>query len=300
MPRAVTYAQTGGPEVLEISDIAMPQPGAGEVRIKVAVASANLIDVKLRRGDLPFPQQFPVTPGMDGAGTVDALGAGVTDLSVGDEVFGAGRGTYAEYAILTAAQRKPDTVDDQRAAAIATPGEAAFRALTHLAVHAGQTVLIHGAAGGVGAIAVQLAVKQGITVIGTVSETDFDYVRDLGAIPVAYGPGWVQRARAAAPARVDAVLDTAGANVLPESIELTGSADHVVTLADFRAEELGVRFTGSDPADRRYDAYPILADLLARGELDVRIGRTYRLDQVREMHEALERGGTPGKLLLLP
>lgn len=298
--RAVTYAHSGGPEVLEISDIAVPEPAVGQVRVKVAVASANLIDVKLRRGDLPFPQQFPVTPGVDAAGTVDALGAGVTDLAVGDEVFGAGRGTYAEYAILVAAQRKPESVDFQLAAAIATPAEAAFRALAHLRAGAGQTMLIHGAAGGVGAIAVQLAVKEGITVVGTVAEADFEYLRGLGAVPVAYGPGWLGRVRAATPQGVAAVLDTAGADVLSESIELTGSAEHVVTLADSRAEQFGVRFTGSDPADRRYDAYPMLADMLAGGELDVQIARTYLLDQARQMHEDLERGGSPGKLLLLP
>jgi NADPH:quinone reductase-like Zn-dependent oxidoreductase len=300
MIKAVTYARTGGPEVLEVSEIAAPEPGAGEIRITVLAAAANLIDVKLRRGDFPFPQEFPVVVGFDGAGVVETVGADVRDVQVGDPVFGVGRGLFAQRAVLTTWQAKPAALDAATAAAIVTVGETAVRGLAHTGVAANQTILIHGATGGVGAIATQLAVRQGLTVIGTVAPADFGYASQLGAIPVAYGPGWLERVRAAAPQGVAGVLDAAGAGVLADSIQLTGSAATVVTLADMSAESFGVLFTGNDPDDRRYDSYPMLADLLVRGELKVRVARTYGLDQARELYADLERGGNAGKLVLTP
>lgn len=299
MPRAVTYARTGGPEVLQVSDVPLPEPGPGEVRIKVAAASANLVDSKLRRGLMPFPQRFPVTPGIDAAGVVEAVGEGAP-FAVGDSVFGTGRATYAESAILTTAERKPDSVDDLAAAAVATTGETAFRGLAQTGVQAGGTVVIHGAAGGVGELAMQLAVRQGITVVGTCAPSDFEFVRSLGGTPVAYGEGWVDRVRQVSPEGVDGVFDTAGAGVLPESVQLTGYARTVVTIADPHAEQVGVRFSGGNLAERRFDSYPMLAQLLADGDLTVRVAKTYRLDEVQAMHEALDRGGNPGKLILVP
>ncbi len=299
MHTAVMYDRTGGPEVLYLAQAPTLEPGPGEVRIVVAAASANFIDSKLRSGAMPMPQQFPVTPGIDASGVVEAVGEGL-DLAVGEAVFGTGRATYAERAILTAAYPKPTNVEHQTAAAVATIGETAFRGLAHTRVQAGDTVLIHGAAGGVGALAVQLAVRAGIKVVGTVAEADFALIDCLGATPIAYGPGWVERARAAAPDGVDGVLDTAGADVLAESVALTGNSDTVVTIANPRAAEHGVRFTGADPHDRRFDSYSMLADLMASGDLLVRIGKTYGLDEIRAMHDDLDHSRRPGKLILTP
>jgi len=295
----VSYDKTGGSDVLHVARAPIPEPGPGEVRIAVAAASANLIDVKLRSGTMPMRQHFPVIPGIDASGIVEAVGEGV-ELTVGDAVFGTGRATFAEHALLTAACLKPATVDHLSATAVATIGETAFRGLAHTGVVSGGTVLIHGAAGGVGAIAVQLALRDGIHVIGTVAEKDFDFVRELGATPIAYGAGWVDRVRVAAPQGIDGVFDTAGADVLADSVALTGTADTVVTIADPRATQHGVRFTGGNAQDRRFDSYPLLADLLASGQLVVRIGHTYTLGQVVTMHDDLEHARYPGKLILIP
>lgn len=295
----VSYDQTGGPEVLHVTQAPVPEPGPGEVRITVVAASANLIDAKLRSGAMPAPQHFPVTPGIDASGVIEAVGEGAPH-SVGDAVFGTGRATYAEHAILVAACAKPENVDHQVAAAVATIGETAFRGLAHTGVRSGDTVLIHGAAGGVGALAVQLAVRDGIRVVGSVAERDFDVIRELGATPIAYGEGWAARAREVAPEGIDGVFDTSGADVLADSVTLTGSAETIVTIANPRAAEHGVRFTGGDPHDRRFDCYPLLASLLAGGELVIRIGRTFTLDQVVAMHDDLDHASQPGKLILTP
>jgi NADPH:quinone reductase-like Zn-dependent oxidoreductase len=179
-------------------------------------------------------------------------------------------------------------------------GEAAFRGLSHLGVKAGQTVLIHGAAGSVGTIAVQLAVARGATVIGTAAPGDLDRVTALGAAAVPYGDGWADRARAIAPDGVDAVFDTSGAGVLADSVDLTGDVARVITIADESAAQYGVRFTGADPADRYPEALPELAGLAATGHLVVPIWRSYPLAEAARAHADLEAGRNQGKIVLLP
>jgi NADPH:quinone reductase-like Zn-dependent oxidoreductase len=183
---------------------------------------------------------------------------------MGDEVFGAASaGGYSEYALLDHPVIRPEGLSEVTAAALVTVGEAAYRGLAHLDVKAGQTLLIHGAAGSVGTIAVQLAVARGLTVIGTAAAGDLERVTALGAAAVRYGDGWADRVRAAAPDGVDAVFDTSGAGLLAESVMLTGDAARVITIADETAAEQGVRFTGADPADRFPQALPELAELAA-------------------------------------
>jgi NADPH:quinone reductase-like Zn-dependent oxidoreductase len=188
----------------------------------------------------------------------------------------------------------------ENAAALVTVGEAAFRGLAHLNVKAGQTLLIHGAAGSVGTIAVQLAVARGITVIGTAAAADLEHVTALGATAVRYGEGWADRVRAIAPDGVDAVFDTSGAGVLPDSVALTGDVARVITIADESAAQHGVRFTGADPADRFAQARPELASLAASGRLTVPIWRTYPLAEAARAHADLEAGRNHGKIVLLP
>jgi NADPH:quinone reductase-like Zn-dependent oxidoreductase len=295
--RAITYSRTGSPSVLTVQDVPVPEPAPSEVRIRVVAASANRLDAKLRSGQLRYPQPFPVIPGMDAAGIVDAVGSGISHVRVGDAVFGPGRGTYAEYAVLTTATLKPDHVDFVSAAAITTIGEAALRGLALTGVQAGGSVLVHGAAGGVGSVAVQLARLQQLRVVGTAAAADLPFVRSLGAAAITYGPGWADRVRVTTPV-VDGVLDTSGAGVLPESIGLARGTAGVVTLADPHATELGVRFTHAGADERRYDSYPALIALLADGRLTVHIEATYDLKQAAAMHHALDEGKNSGKLVL--
>ncbi len=195
---------------------------------------------------------------------------------------------------------RPESISAQTAAALVTVGEAAYRGLDRLGIKPGQTLLIHGAAGSVGTIAVQLAVARGIAVIGTAAESDLERVVVLGAAAVKYGEGWADRVRAVAPDGVDAVFDTSGAGVLAESVALAGDAARVITIADEAAAEHGVRFTGADPADRCPEALPELVGLAAAGRLSVPIWRAYPLAEAARAHEDLEAGRNHGKIVLLP
>ncbi|MEP7333001.1 MAG: NADP-dependent oxidoreductase [Terracoccus sp.] len=303
MSTAVTYNHYGPPEVLTRSEVVAPEPGSGQVLVRVRAATVNPLDVKLRRGDMSSvrPEPFPVIPGLDAAGIIAAVGAEVQGLVVGDEVFGAtATGSYADYVLMEAPTPKPAGLEWGLAACLATVGEAAYRALGHLGLEAGQTLLVHGAAGSVGAIATQLAVARHIIVIGSVGSDDLHEVEAFGATAVQYGSGLVDRVRLVAPQGVDAVLDTAGQGVLPDSIELTGRADQVITIADPAAAQYGVRFTGGDPGDRAFDALPELAELAVQGKLTVRVWGRYPLLDAARAHAEIEAGTAHGKIILLP
>jgi NADPH:quinone reductase-like Zn-dependent oxidoreductase len=303
MTMAITYDRYGGPDVLTISDVDTVDPGPEQVQLEVRAAGVNLVDVKLRRGDLAhvFTPQFPVIPGIDVSGVVTAVGANVVGVSVGDNVFGvADNGGYTRVALTSHVQLKPDSVTWELAAALPTVGEAAFRTLGHLKIQSGERLLIHGAAGNVGTIATQLAVARGITVIGVASDRDLDAVRRRGAIAVAYGDGLVERVRELFPNGVDAVLDTSGAGVLPASIELAGGTERVITIADEAARQLGVRFTGPDPTDRDRTALSKLAALAMTGDLELPIWRIYPLEDAAKAHVDLEAHANRGKIVLIP
>jgi NADPH:quinone reductase-like Zn-dependent oxidoreductase len=302
MSTAITYSRYGGPEVLSESEADIPQPGPGQVRIRVNAVAVNPIDAKIRSGRLDgvFPARFPVLPGWDVAGVVDAAGDGA-DAVVGAEVFGvASAGGYSQYALLDRPVPKPPTVSFETAASVVTVGEAAFRVLAHLGLKAGQTLLILGAGGSVGTIATQLATARGIAVVGTAAEADLARLTALGATAIRYGDGWTERVLAAAPAGVDAVFDTSGAGLLADAIALAGDAARVITIADESAPEHGVRFTGQDPADRAPEALPELAALLAAGRLDVPVWRSYPLAEAATAHADLDAGRNHGKIVLLP
>ena len=240
--QAVVFEEFGGPEVLAVRDVPEPHAGAGQVRIKVQAAGVNPMDYKIRRGYMQgmFDVAFPATPGLEVAGVVDEAGEGAA-FAVGDEVVGwSATGAYAEYAIGGNVTRKPEGVTWEQAVGLPVAGETAQRVLDLLGVKSGETILIHGAAGAVGSIAVQLAVAAGLTVVGTASPRNHDFLRSLGATPVEYGDGLVDRVRAAAPQGVDAAFDTAGLGGLPESIALTGGTERVITNAVLSAGELGV------------------------------------------------------------
>src|SRR5580698_7551918 len=244
MVKAVRFSQFGGPEVLEIVDLSDPHPGPGHVRIAVRAAGVNPSDWKKRKGLMDGG--LPQTLGHEAAGVVDELGEGVAGVAVGDRVFGfsAEEGAQAELAVLSYYAPIPPSLDFAGAAALPAAVETATRALDQLGVGSGSTLLVNGASGSVGGAAVQLAVARGARVIGTASPANHEYLRSLGAEPVAYGEGMADRVRALAPAGVDLALDVAGSGVLPELIELAGGPEHVVTIADVAgAQKHGVRFS---------------------------------------------------------
>lgn len=299
---AIAFSRYGQPDVLAPGQLEVPSPGPGQVRIRVRAVSVNPIDAKIRSGmmDGIFPVRFPMVPGWDVAGVVDQVGQGAA-AAAGDEVFGvASVGGYSEYALLDRPVAKPAGLSWAAAAALVTVGEAAFRVLKHLALSAGQTLLILGAGGSVGTIATQLAVARGLTVIGTAGPDDAGRVSSLGATAIRYGDGWADRVRAAAPGGINAVVDTAGAGLLAGAIGLAGDPVRVITIADPDAAAHHVRFTGADPADRAPEALPELARLMAAGQLTVPVWRDYPLAEAAAAHADLEAGRNHGKIVLLP
>ena len=297
--KAARFSQFGGPEVLEIVELPDPHPGPGQVRIVMRAAGVNPSDWKKRKGLMD--QELPQTMGHEAAGAVDELGEGVADVAIGDRVFGfsAQEMAQAELVVLSYYAPIPPSLDFAEAAALPSAIETAARALDQLGVASGSTLLINGASGSVGSAAVQLAVVRGARVIGTASPANHDYLRSLGAEPVAYGEGMVERVRALAPGGVDLALDVAGSGVLPELIELAGGPEHVITVADFAgAREHGVRFSRGDEGRAIYMLAEI-GELIQSGRFSLPVAQTFPLTEVAEAHRVSEKGRVRGKLILL-
>lgn len=289
---AVGFDEYGDASVLRYREAPKPAPGPGQVRIEVRAAAVNPYDWKLRSGLMRefAPVAFPFIPGGEAAGVVDEVGPGVSGVEIGDEVFGLGSGTYAEYALLDHVAAKPAGLDWLQAAGTALAAETALRSLRLVELAAGQILVIDGASGSVGSAAVQLAVAQGARVIGSCGAASDDFVAGLGAEPVRYGPGLAQRVRALA-SHVDAGFDTVGHGAIPELITLTGSPRKVVTIADFSGEH-DVHLTDTPSA---FDALKLVAEL--RG-YTVRVGRVFRLAEAAAAHRCGEGGGSAGKIVL--
>ncbi|MEV7923905.1 NADP-dependent oxidoreductase [Kitasatospora sp. NPDC088779] len=307
MTKAIAFSEYGGVDVLRPTDVELPAPGPGQVRVAVRTVGVNPLDHKVRSGSMvaAFPVSFPHVGGYELAGAVEAVGPDVTAWAPGDEVFGAVMGgAYAEQALVDAdlLARKPAALSWEEAAAIPVAAETAERVLGVLGVRAGETLLVHGAAGGVGTLLLQLARARGITVVGTAGEANHGYLRELGAIPVAYGDGLADRVRAAAPGGVDRALDAAGkGGVLPLSIELTGSADRVVTIVDFAGSaEYGVRFSGGAEGVESYHqrAYAAVLALHEAGTLRLPLHQVLPLAEAAEAHRLSEHGHLRGKIVL--
>ena len=296
--KAVRFSQFGGPEVLELVDLPDPHPGPGQVRIAVRAAGVNASDWKKRQGLMD--EELPQTLGYEAAGVVDELGERVVDVAVGDRVFGLSEdgAAQAESAVLSYYATIPPSLDFAGAAALPAAIETATRALDQLGAGRGCTLLINGASGSVGAAAVQLAVVRGARVIGTASPRNHEYLRALGAEPVAYGEGLGERVRALAPDGVDAALDVAGSGILPELIELAGGPEHVVTIADFAgAREHGVRFSSGD-GGRALHVLAEIGALIEAGRFSLPVARTFPLAGIADAHRAGEDGHARGKLVL--
>jgi len=299
--KAARFSEFGGPEVLKIVDVPDPHPGPGEIRVAVRAAGVNPSDWKARKGEMGG--ELPQTTGREVAGVVDEVGAGVTDVSIGDRVFGfsggsAGSGA-AELAVVSDYAPIPPSLDFAQAAGLPVALETATRSLDTLGVTAGKALLISGAAGGIGSTAVQLAVARGARVIGTASAGNHEYLRTLGAEPVSYGEGLIDRVHALAPDGVDLALDIAGSGVLPDLIELAGGPEHVVTIADFDgARAYGVTFSRGD-AGRALHAIANIGELIGTGRFSLPVAQTCPLAQIADAHRVSEAGHVRGKLVLL-
>ncbi|MEU8123402.1 NADP-dependent oxidoreductase [Spirillospora sp. NPDC049024] len=297
--KAVRFDRFGGPEVLGLVDLPDPHPGPGQVRIAVRAAGVSASDWKKRQGQMD--PELPQTLGYEAAGVVDEIGEGVADVAVGDRVFGfcVEGAAQAEMAVLSHYAPIPSSLDFAGAAALPAAIETATRALDQLGVGDGATLLVNGASGSVGGAAVQLAVVRGARVIGTAGPGNQEYLRSLGAEPVVYGEGLVERVRALAPDGVDLALDVAGNGVLPELTGLAGGAERVVTVADFAgAREHGVRFSRGD-AGRAVHVLGEIGPLIEAGRFSPPTVRTFPLADVAEAHRAGEGGKVRGKLVLL-
>lgn len=298
MPNAVVMTGYGPPEVLKWAGVPLTEPGVGQIRIKVKAAGISPTDLALRAGYL---KAIPLPPdavlGFEAAGTVDAVGPGVSGTSVGDGVTTLlfGLGGYAEYAVGSIWTRKPDTVSWIDAAALPSSAEAAVGVLRQLSVTSGETLLLFGGGGSVGIIATQLAVAAGITVISAVGEHDEPLARELGATPVRYGAGLAGRVRALG--AVDAVFDAAGTGVLADAIALAGGSGRVITLSDPAASEFGVRLSEPTP-DRAPGALDETMALLADGRLRLRAHTSMPMQQAAEAHRRLESGTVHERIIL--
>jgi NADPH:quinone reductase-like Zn-dependent oxidoreductase len=300
--KAVRFGEYGGPEVLRVDDVDEPHAASGQVRVAVQAAGVNPVDWKIRDGAMAavMSVEFPRTTGSDVAGVVDEVGEGVADVSDGDEIFGSAvGGASADYAVLDHWAAKPAGLSWAEAAGLPVAVETALRVLKLLGLESGQTLIVNGAAGGVGIAAIQFARERGARVIGTASESNHDFLRELGAEPTTYGDGLVERVRELAPDGVDRAFDAAGHGALPALIELTGSPDHVVTIADFTAPEHGVRVTtGGD--GRSWEALGQAAALHDVGRFTMPVAATFPFSQAAEAHRRSADGHVRGKLVLIP
>ena len=299
--RALQFTEYGGPEVLTWGEAPVPHPGPGQIRIAVRAASVNPADWKQLSGAMAGGQPLAGTGylGYDAAGVVDEAGEEVTGVSAGAEVFGRGRDTQAEYAVLDSWAGKPPAIDWAVAAAAGVAGETSERGLRLLGVKPGDTLFVDGGAGGVGAVAVQMALARGARVIASAGEANQDYLREIGAIPVLYGEGVANRARAAAGGRVDAVFDVAGKTPVQDLTGLVSEPSQVLSIANFAAGQAGAQVTGGGADSKPIEALAEVADLLAQNKLVIKV-QTFPFDRAIEAYRISQGGHVRGKLVLIP
>ncbi|MFJ9947581.1 NADP-dependent oxidoreductase [Kitasatospora sp. NPDC091207] len=304
--KAIAIRRYGGPEVVEYLDLPDPKVGPDSVLVEVRAAGVNPVDWKVREGALAglLDAHFPLVMGWDAAGVVRAVGGGVTEFAPGDEVYGYVRkdsvehGTYAELvaAPVRTLARKPAALDWARSGGLPLAGLTALQGLRALRVKAGDTVLVHAAAGGVGHLAVQIAAARGARVIGTAGARNHDYLRGLGAEPVAHGEGLAERVRALAPGGVDAALDLVGGAALDVSAALVADPSRIASVADYRVKALGGHYVWVRPDAAGLAELAALAD---EGRLTVTVASTFPLAQAGSAQALSAEGRTRGKIVLL-
>lgn len=313
--RAVVATGFGGPEVLSVIDTPIGPVGRDEIRIRVRAAGTNPVDYKVYSGSMGRdPAQLPMRLGYEAAGVVTEAADGATGpagpIRAGDEVIAFRiTGGYAADVVLPAASAvpKPAALSFEQAGGLMLAGATAVHAMTVTRAGAGDTVLVHGASGGVGQMAVQIAAGRGARVIGTASEGSHALLRELGAEPVTYGAGLTERVRKLAPGGIDAAIDTAGGDEpLSTSLALVADRDRIVTIVPGReAFDAGIKAIGggpgSDPGTEIRSAARLeLTRLAGEGKLRVLVAAAYPLDQVSAAHRELARRHTHGKIVLIP
>ena len=303
MPKAVQFDHYGGVDVLQVREVPRPVPGPGQVLVQVKAAGINPGEAKIREGllDAMFPATFPSGEGSDLAGIVAETGPGVTGWSAGNEVIGYtdNRASQAEYVLVEADNltARPPAVPWPAAGSLYVAGATAFAAVRAVALARGDTVVVSGAAGGVGSIAVQLARRAGATVIGLASEPNHAWLSQHGVIPVSYGDGVAGRIRTAAPT-ADAFIDTVGGDYVELALDLGVAPSRIDTIANFEAvAKYGVKGDGN-AAGASAAVLAELAGLIADGELDFPVAATFPLDQVRAAYTELASGHVHGKIVL--
>ncbi|WP_371482074.1 NADP-dependent oxidoreductase [Kitasatospora sp. NBC_00315] len=305
--KAIAIRRYGGPEVVEFTDLPDPRVGPDSVLVRTRAVGVNPVDRKIREGHLDgvLDAHFPLVMGWDLAGVVRAVGGGVTEFAPGDEVIGYVRkdsvehGTYAELvaAPVRTLARKPAALSWAQAGGLPLAGLTAHQGLVGaLKIREGETVLIHAAAGGVGHLAVQIARSLGARVIGTAGPRNHDYLRELGAEPVAHGEGLADRVRRLAPDGVDAALDLVGGDAVEVSAGLVADSARIASVADYGVVARGGHYVWCRPDAAALAALARLAD---EGRLTVTVASTFPLAQAASAQELGAEGRTRGKIVLL-
>jgi NADPH:quinone reductase-like Zn-dependent oxidoreductase len=306
MPRAVRFDHYGGIDVLDVVDVDQPVPAPGQVLVRVKAAGINPGEAKIREGLLHelWPATFPSGQGSDLAGVVEQLGEAADGFAVGDEVIGFtdGRASQAELVAVDADNLtpRPANVPWDVAGSLFVAGTTAYAAVRAVSAGSGDTLVVAGAAGGVGSLTVQLARHKGATVIGLASERNHPWLKELGVIPVTYGDGVAERIRDAAGGDVDAFIDTVGGDYVQLALDLGVQPDRIDTIANPQAgKQHGVKMEGTGAAATA-EVLAELAAMVDRGQLQVPIAAVYPLDRVRDAFAELEQGHTRGKIVLEP
>jgi NADPH:quinone reductase-like Zn-dependent oxidoreductase len=306
MARAVRFDKYGDLDVLQVVEVDRPIPGPGKVLVRVKAAGINPGEASIRKGVFAdrWPSTFPSGQGSDLAGIVEEIGPDVTNVTRGDEVIGFtnDRSSQAELVLVDASNLvpRPPNVSWEQAGGLFVAGTTAYAAVLSVALNVGDTVVVSGAAGGVGSIAVQLARNAGAKVIGLASEANHKWLSDHGVIPVAHGDGVEDRIRAASGGKVDALVDTFGGGYVELALKLGVPKDRIDTIIDFAAAaKHGVKTEGNHQAASA-DVLAQLAGQLAAGRLEIPIARVYPLAEVRDAYRELEQRHTRGKIVLEP
>ena len=305
--RAVRYDHFGHSDVLNIVELPKPEPGPGEVLVKVKTAGINPGEASIREGRLAkqFPSTFPSGEGTDFAGIVEKVSDNVSQFKSGDEVIGFSdkRNSHAEYVVVPTGQlvKRPANVSWEVAGGLFVVGTTAYASVNAVALKPGETVIVSAAAGGVGSIAVQLAKKQGATVIGLAGERNHQWLKDHGITPVSYNGNVAENLKTALNGqKAAAFIDTAGKGYVEMAINIGIPAERINTIIDFEAAEKYKVKTDGSAAASNAGVLAELAGLINNGELEIPIAKTYPLSQVREAYDELEQQHTHGKIILVP
>jgi NADPH:quinone reductase-like Zn-dependent oxidoreductase len=306
MARAVRFDRYGDRDVLYVADVDMPSPDPGEVVVEVRAAGINPGEAAIRTGALHdmFPATFPSGEGSDLAGIVTAVGPGVTEFSVGDEVLGFSfrRSSHATHTAVPVDQliRKPPQMSWEVAGSLYVAGVTAYAAVHSVDPQPDETVAVSAAAGGVGSLVVQLLVLRKARVLGIAGPGNLDWLRAHGVTPIAYGDGLADRLREAAPNGIDAFIDLFGPDYVQLAVDLGVAPERIDTIISFqKAGEVGAKTEGSAEASTP-EVLAEMADLIVTGAIDFEVAATYPLDRVADAYEELEKRHTRGKIVLLP